>query len=119
MKTARRFVAVLAAVSAMGCITSKNVSLVENQDPASRPQEIEVTSRGGVYTVHWPVVEGDSLRGWQDRKRTRTSSFALSEIQRARVRELSGERTAVAFGIGIVATIAAVFFLGDPITIGY
>lgn len=119
MNRLSRIIAVLWAASAIGCMTSKNVSLVENRNPASRPEQIEITSRGGVYTVHWPVVDGDSLRGWRDRTRTNSSSFALSDIQRARIKELNAQRTAVAVSLGIVATVFVLILSAGDIAPSY
>jgi hypothetical protein len=103
MNFIRSSILVMAATSTMACVVSKKVTLVENADPSSRPEEIEVTSRGGVYVVHWPVVVGDSLRGWQDRAQSKRVAFAVSDVQRATVRQVSGGRTAAAVGLGLVA----------------
>ena len=103
MSFVRSSILVVAATWTMGCVVSKNVKLDENPDPARRPAEVELTSRGTVYTVHWPEVKGDSLRGWNDRKRTLPVSFAISDVQRATVREVSSGRTAGLVGLGLVA----------------
>lgn len=100
-----RSVVIAAAVSAMGCTTWKSVSLVENSDPSTRPPEIEVLSRGATYTVFNPTVAGDSLRGWSDYRGTRAVAFALSDVERARVSQFSGGRTALAIGAGTAAAL--------------
>jgi hypothetical protein len=105
IRLVRKSLAVAAALSAFGCTTARNVSLVENSDPSSRPREIEVVSRGGRYAVFRPTVAGDSLRGWSDYGRTRAVAFALSDIQRARVTQFSGGRTALAIGGVTVAAL--------------
>ena len=97
--------AVAAVFSTVGCTTWKNVSLVENPDLASRPREIQVVSRGGSYTIHAPVVEGDSLRGWADQKRTLPTAFALSDIQHARVKQVDEARTGLAILGGVVGVL--------------
>ena len=105
IRLVRKSLAVAAALCAFGCTTARNVSLVENSDPASRPREIEVLSRGATYVVFRPTIAGDSLHGWSDYGRTRAVAFALSDIQRARANQFSGGRTALAIGAGTAAAL--------------
>jgi hypothetical protein len=98
---AMRRIILLGLFATTSCTGWKNVTLVENSDRASRPEEIEVTSKGRKYVVHWPLVEGDSLRGWQDQKGTRPVSFALSDVQRARTSYVSAGRTMLGIGLGL------------------
>jgi hypothetical protein len=95
------------------CTTMQNVSLKENPNSATRPSQIDVRSGGQSYVVYWPIVRGDSIHGWKDAVQTMPLSFAISDIQRARSRQVSTERT-VAAVIGVVAgayVLVAAFFV--------
>ena len=105
MRFAFRSIAIATMFCTIGCISWKNVSLVENTDGASRPREIDVVSRGTAYTIHAPVVAGDSVRGWADEKRTARTAFALTDIQQARVRQVDGARTGLLVAGGAAATL--------------
>ncbi|HKY96281.1 MAG TPA: hypothetical protein VJL35_00365 [Gemmatimonadaceae bacterium] len=99
----RHAVALTLLAGQSACYAWKNVTLVENQDPKARPTVIEVTRKlGGTYDVYYPVVNGDSLNGWEDQKRTRLVRFALSDLTRARTKQISSGRTAAGVAIGIV-----------------
>ena len=100
----RRAVALTLLAGQSACYAWKNVTLVEKQHAEARPTVIEVTRKlGGTYDVYYPVVKGDSLNGWADQKRTRLVRFALSDLSRARTKQVSSGRTAAGIGIGIVA----------------
>ena len=97
--------AVVTTICASSCMTTKNVSLVENPSAATRPTKVEVTSRGGTYTLNDPVIRGDSLYGWTEGRRNHTVSFAISDIQRVTTQQLSTGRTAAAIGLSFVAAV--------------
>ena len=83
------------------CTSMQRVSLKENHNPATRPERIEVQSAGRTYEVYSPVVRGDSLHGWNDATQTEPVNLAISDIQRARARQFSSERT----GAAVVAVV--------------
>ena len=93
---------VLSTMLTTSCTTMRNVSLVENPNAATRPERIEVQTAGRTYAVYSPTVRGDSVHGWNDVNQTKPISFAVSEIQRARARALSTERTVAAVVAGLV-----------------
>ena len=106
----RNLAAGICAFGAIGCHTTKNVNLVENPDATSRPSRIEVITKGGSrIVVYQPVIQRDSLRGFSDQERTSPVTIAVSDVQSATSREVSGGRTALfVFGL-IAAAVAAVF----------
>lgn len=101
----------LAALCLSSCTTLGNVSLKENLDPLKPPQQIEGRSNGKKFVVHSPTVRRDSLLGWWDREKTQPAALAISSIQNARVRRLSGPRTALAVVGAIVAPLGIWFLL--------
>lgn len=95
----------------MACHTTRNVKLVENPDATSRPSQIEVVTRSGAtILVYDPVIQRDSLRGYSDRDGKTPTALAVSDIQSAKARQLSGGRTA-ALVLGLVAAAAAAWVL--------
>ena len=98
MPTIRHFVAGAALSCTTGCYTSHPVTLNENPSASTRPTVIEITSRDGTrFTVHSPMVRGDSLYGWLDDTKRAPAAFALTNSTSARSRRFNGERTAAAF----------------------
>ena len=106
----RNAIATVCAVLSMGCHVTKNVSLVENPDAASRPSEIEVvTKSGSTIVVYSPVISRDSLRGYSDQARATPILLATSDIQVARARALSSGRTAALVVVIVAAAVTALF----------
>jgi hypothetical protein len=107
----RNAIAIACALLSLGCHVTRNVNLVENPDAASRPSRIEViTKSGSTVVVYSPVMTGDSVRGFSDQARTNPLVLAASDIQSAKVREVSGGRTAILVA-GIVAAVVAALFI--------
>ena len=105
----RNVVATFFVAITLGCDTTKNVNLVENPDATSRPSQIQVLTKSGArIVVYEPIVREDSVRGYTGAERTTPVIVAVSDIQSARTRQLSGGRTALlTLGIVAVALLAA------------
>ena len=102
-RSIRNALAIALLAGQFACYSWNKVTLTDNQDAATRPTLIEVTRKtGGTYDVYYPVVRGDSLHGWTDQKRTGAAEFSLSELARARTKQISSGRTAAGIAIGIV-----------------
>ena len=99
-------VLMLTAWATVGCYSWKNVTLVENADPATRPDAVEVTVNNGArYTLFSPVIRSDSLHGFSDKRHKMAASFAVSEVRSARTQQVSGERTALGVLMGLAAVV--------------
>jgi hypothetical protein len=104
-------IAVASAFLASSCMTTKKVTLIENLDAATRPARVDVMFKGTKYPLNEPFVRGDSLHGWQEGRPNHPLSFAVSEIERVTVQQLSSGRTVGLIGLGIVATFGFWFLL--------
>lgn len=107
MISVRNGVAVLLAVTMLGCHTTRQVTMNVNPDASSRPRKVEIQIHSGPrFTVYGPEVRNDSLFGWFDKERTKPAGIPLNEIGSARTREFSFGKT-----LGLTLGLAALTYI--------